>query len=201
MVVVVLGHELRHDGVHPELRGRLDAAISLRKPDEHVVVTGGEVNEDIPRTESAVMAEYLIERGTPSEYVHGESRALDTVGNAYFTRLLVDALSEPSRSARHRRVRVVTSCYHAPRALFLFRRCFGPERSVTTPVCNEVDGSTSTRAISEARSQQLNERLLRGVRPGDMEHIRRRIEHRHALYENLPAADSTAEHRRAVDAR
>lgn len=174
--MIVLGNRLRSDGIHEHLRGRVDLGIRLFREAGAgaLVMTGGRSNPDIDRTESEVMAAYAVDHGVDPDDVLEEPTAKDTVGNGYFCRHLVEEHLEASA------VRVVTSCYHVARAVFVFEHCFGDGYEVSAPSCYDADVEPS--ALSEGRSMSLNRRFFDPIEPGDVDAIRARLLERHRLY-------------------
>jgi hypothetical protein len=94
MVVVALGNRLDGRWVHPTLRDRMDEAIRLLREheDAYLVCTGAQTNPDVPLAESEAMRDYALLQGVDRERVLLEGAARDTIGNAYFTRRLLDDL-------------------------------------------------------------------------------------------------------------
>jgi hypothetical protein len=75
--------------------------------------------QGFPILESASGARYLMERGIEARRIRLESLSLETIGNAYFTRLLhVDP-------AGWRRLLIITSEFHMPRTKAIFEWVFG----------------------------------------------------------------------------
>lgn len=165
---------------HPELRARLDAAReeAERAPDAQVVLTGGRSNPDVPATEARVMADALLAQGLPRGRMLLEERALDTIGNAFFCRVLLPDARE---------LRIVTSCYHLSRATAAFRACFGPSVDVRPARC--ADAGSADAVASEGRRAKSARRFFEGVPPGDLRAIARRLSTEHALYKGMRDAD------------
>ena len=113
--IVVLGAPLaRDDRLTEVLAERVDAAAALYASGAApiVVATGG-ITGRATRSEAAVIAETLIERGVPASAVVVEDRSRSTAENAAFARALL---------GDRRRVWLVTQPFHARRARWLFRR-------------------------------------------------------------------------------
>lgn len=113
--IVVLGAPLAAgDRLTEVLAERVDAAAALhaRGAAPVVVATGGRTGR-ATRSEAAVIAEALIERGVPASAVVVEDRSRSTAENAAFARAML---------GDRRRVWLVTQPFHARRARWLFRR-------------------------------------------------------------------------------
>jgi uncharacterized SAM-binding protein YcdF (DUF218 family) len=96
---------------------RLSEAVALAKvlPQARVVFSGGTAAV-LPgvETEAQASREMLISMGVPSERITTEGRSRDTYENALFTKQLVQP--QPGQ-----RWLVVTSAWHMPRAMGVFR--------------------------------------------------------------------------------
>ena len=134
-------------------------------------------------TEAAASVRYLVERKhVPPMAVQEEAFSWDTVGNAYFARML---FVEPAAAAE---AVVITNEWHMPRAEAIFRRVFGlgagggggdPRgrlragfrlRFVSVPDALEA-GAAAARRRHEARSLRAFEENTRGVRTlRDLQH-------------------------------
>lgn len=187
MVVVVLGKRLKRLKAHESLQCQVDLGIrTLRETDSrYLILTGGETNPTVPRAESEAMREYAREQGVEEAALRIETRSRDTIGNAFFTRLLVEALPDVQT------VRVVTTCYHAERAAYVFEQCFGPAYDVLTPDCYDTGIPETERA--EAAALERTEAFFAPVLPGDLGRLATRIDADHDLYEDGLAGRLTAD--------
>ena len=68
-----------------------------------------------PIFESVAAARYLIDRGFPAQRILTEIASYDTIGNAYFSRVIHVA------PRGFRRLLVITSAFHMPRTEAIFR--------------------------------------------------------------------------------
>jgi|APHM01.1.fsa_nt_gi Uncharacterized conserved protein len=184
MVVIVLGNKLESRHIHQHLRGRVELGLRLfdREDDEGVIMTGGRTNPDVDTTEAEVMKDYAIERGLDSDDILIEPRGKDTVGNAYFSRRVIEThLNTATTSCSPSTVRLATSCYHVARATYIFENCFGDRYDIFAPDC--YDSDIPTKEVSEDESISLTRQLLAPVTPGDLESIRDRMIKTHDLYD------------------
>lgn len=177
-VVVVLGNRLIIDGVHEELKGRMDTAIKLWSSLENslMLVSGGKTNPSIRKTEAEAMKEYAVSKGVPAKVVLTDNDAMDTVGNAYFTRRILDF------HPRVKFVYTVTSCYHIERTEYIFSACLGPKFKLD---CKTCFNSARQTAESEKKSLTAARILFSEITPGDIDWIESRLRERHSLYHNL----------------
>lgn len=182
--VVVLGDALESPEIHEELATRVDRGIErfAETEAEALVVTGG-APSDVDRTEADAMATYAAERGFDSDDLLVEDEALDTVGNAFFTRRLLDAEGiDPDR------IDLVTSDWHADRSRFVFERTFGDAAEVDVGARPEAPDPRDPEA--EANSFDRVRDFFAPVTDGDLAGVRDRIVETHDLYEasDLPGS-------------
>ena len=184
MVVVALGNRLDGRWVHPTLRDRMDEAIRvLRERDaDALVCTGAQTNPDVPVAECEAMRDYALLRGVARSRLLLEPAARDTIGNAYFTRRLLDDRGD--RSA----VRVVTSGVHTVRARYAFERCFGDDREIRISHPGDADWSVDSLPPHERDRLDRTRRFFASVPRGDVEAIGRKLRAEHDLY---PRIDSS----------
>lgn len=125
--VLIPGGGLRPDGsLPPWVVPRLERAVRVRG-DAHVVpMSRGTVHKPppldrygFPILEADVCAAHLRERGVPAERILVESCSVDTIGNAYFSRVVH---ADPMGL---RRLHVVTSSFHLERTEAVFRWVYG----------------------------------------------------------------------------
>lgn len=108
--IIVLGAQVKKDGsLSVQLQWRLDKAVEAYRMHPCTVVCSGARGHDEPEAEGTVMRRYLIAQGIPEADVIAECEAFDTRQNLQFSkRLLGDDV---------KRVCIVTSDYHMPRAI------------------------------------------------------------------------------------
>ena len=116
-VILVFGGGTRENAPSPELKERLDLAVSLLHTDSSslCIVSGGSGEAGrIP--EALVMYRYLTESGIPPARVFIEAAAADTRQNIVFSMKLMD-----SKEIENRNLVCVSSDYHIPRIQILCR--------------------------------------------------------------------------------
>ncbi|RCS21668.1 YdcF family protein [Phyllobacterium salinisoli] len=131
----------------PTLDQRLAHALPIlqRFKDNSIVLSGG------GRTivlEAQTMHDYLVRNGIAGDRLIMETDSLDTVGNAVFT-----GLALAKRGVGGGNVLLITSDFHAPRALFLFRSILGPQFRVAVSSAPYQGTDLSTRIDSELRQE------------------------------------------------
>ncbi|MBQ9197744.1 MAG: YdcF family protein [Clostridia bacterium] len=110
--IVVLGAQVRQDGsLSVQLQWRLDKALALYAEAPQPIVVCGAQGTNEPVTEAAAMRDYLIARGVPQSDIIMEDASFNTRQNLNNAKKLL--------GDEKRRVLIVTSDYHLPRALAL----------------------------------------------------------------------------------
>lgn len=185
MIIVVPGHRLESPQIHDQLRARVDAGIRAFEELEasYLVFSGGQANQSVDRTECGVMGDYAVRRGVDPDRIVLDPFAYDTIGNAYFTRVLADDVGLDVEA-----IRIATDDFHAERTVYAFERCFGPgvpvEATHTVETDVDVDAPVCRRKLAQTR------RFFDGIDPGDADAIRRRLHAEHDCYE-FPELETT----------
>lgn len=175
-IAIVLGFKLNFDQMSEELIGRVDVAVDLfnRKVVNLLIFSGGCVGDETV-AEATVMKKYAEEKGVPSKGIITETQSKDTIGNAYFTRLLVGELSSIGT------IRVITSCYHMKRAAFAFAKCFGNRFKLDFRSCSPFPCDTDC-IEHERTSLALARNFFDGLEDGKLSIIGGRLINSHLLY-------------------
>ena len=125
--VLVPGGGLRPEGALPPLvLDRLEAARALAGEAPIIPLSAMTLHRappldaaGFPVLESIAAARALLARGVPAERIWAETASLDTIGNAYFARVI------HTHPAGLRRLLVVNSAFHTPRTRMVFDWVFG----------------------------------------------------------------------------
>jgi hypothetical protein len=125
-VVIVPGGGVQPDGsVAPWVRNRLDRALELSGGAPILCLSAGTVHKPLPLDargrplfEAAAGARYLLERGFDPALILTEAASWDTLGNAYFARVI------HAEVCGWRRLLIVNSAFHMPRTEAIFRWVF-----------------------------------------------------------------------------
>ena len=131
--IVVPGAGVRAGGVLPEwVTRRLDRVLEIQRSEPILLLSGGTMYKPPPRDlngfpifESHAAARYLMDRGIPAGRLLTEIMSWDTIGNAYFSKLIhVDPIEA-------RRLLLINSDFHSDRCEAAFRWIFSldPERN------------------------------------------------------------------------
>jgi uncharacterized SAM-binding protein YcdF (DUF218 family) len=84
--VIVLGYGSKNKKIPDMLKNRLDKTVEyhLKNPDAVIIVSGGKGDKNKP-SEAAVMEEYLLSEGIPSDRIIKEDKSRTTVENFKFS--------------------------------------------------------------------------------------------------------------------
>ena len=161
--VLVPGGGLSRDGqLPPWVANRLDGALRVAHGAYIITLSAGTPHKPPPLDENGnpileciAEAEYLWGRGYPAERVLIENASYDTIGNAYFARVMhVDP-------AGFQRLCVITSEFHLPRTEAAFRWIFTlpPVRHDYVLTFLSVPDVGLTLEVREARQRKERESL------------------------------------------
>ncbi|QQG40278.1 MAG: YdcF family protein [Candidatus Aenigmatarchaeota archaeon] len=188
--IVVLGGGLTSDGGLPKWTvARLEEALKLYTGQYVVVLGGMSVHvpavldaDKFPVFEAFVEADYLTRRGVDPLRVLKQWASFDTIGEAFFTRVMhTDPLNI-------RRLIVITSEFHMPRTRELFTWIFGLDgprppyelEFVATPNEGMDADILAIRLAKEDKALEEMRPIMKSVR--SMEEFHRYLFSRHGAY-------------------
>ena len=112
--IVVLGAQVLPSGEpNTQLQWRLDAALRVFEQKQVPIVTTGAQGRDEPMPEAEAMKSYLTRHGVPAEMILTDPDSFNTREN------LRNAAKLLREAGEVRKVLIVTSDYHLPRAMAL----------------------------------------------------------------------------------
>lgn len=125
--ILIPGGGLQTDGTpHPWVQARLDAAIAASDSASLIPLSGGTTHKapplhktGFPVVEAEASALYLKQKGVAPNRIRTECYLLDTVGNAYFSRVL------HAQPANFKHILVISSAFHIERCKLLFNWVYG----------------------------------------------------------------------------
>ena len=110
--IIVLGAQVQKDGsLSVQLKWRLDQALEIYKKYPQTLVACGAKGSDEPVTEASAMQAYLLANGIPEADILAEDTSFNTRQNLKNAQALL--------GGNVKKVLIVTSAYHLPRALAL----------------------------------------------------------------------------------
>jgi len=121
--ILIPGGGLRNqDDLPPYVQRRLDRVIEIHQGEPIITLSAGTIHKPPPRDnngfpifESVAAAGYLIKKGIDPRQVLCETCSYDTIGNAYFSRVIH---VEPRA---FKKLLVITSAFHLPRTRAIFQ--------------------------------------------------------------------------------
>lgn len=126
-LIVTVGGGFGENGILPVwVQNRLNLAneLFLRNPGTKILLSGLGLGNPA-ESEALVMKRELLKRSSiPPEKILLEEKSLDSLGNAYYSRLIAESLNASS-------LIVITSQFHMDRIKFLFKWVFGNSSKIT----------------------------------------------------------------------
>ena len=111
--IVVLGAQVKADGsLSVQLQWRLDAALDAWQKNKVMIVTCGAQGANEPAPEALVMRDYLLQKGVDEAMILTDAKS-------YHTRQNIRHAAELLKPYDVKKVLIVTSDYHLPRAMAL----------------------------------------------------------------------------------
>jgi DUF218 domain-containing protein len=163
--ILIPGGGVREAGELPLwVKARLDRAIEINNTNYMITLSAGTVHRPLPYRqngfpifESIVGGQYLIDNGIHPKMVLTETSSYDTVGNAYFSRVIH---IEPRRL---RRLLIIASEFHMPRTKAIFQWMYSLSDQdryydlsfETVPNIGIASGDLQARIEKEAESLEL----------------------------------------------
>ncbi len=173
--LVVLGSGVERDcGLTRTAKQRVEKALSLYEQGVagKLVLSGSHpfYQERKGCSEAEAMASFLQSKGVPREALILEECSTHTLENAFFTKKLIEKLGV-------KKVILVTSDFHAERALYLFSKAFGDsyELRVEAAPSNLAEEALRKVRAKEERKLAFAKQLLREIPNGDEEAVLKAI--------------------------
>ncbi len=183
--IVILGGGISKDGELSEMsKQRVKKGLELFQKGiaQNIIVSGkhGFILEKTKTTEARAMSEYLKKYNIPEENIFLEEESLDTLGNAYFTKIKI---LEPKN---WKNIFVVTSDFHVPRASYIFKKVLGKEYNIDFlgVQSNLSYEEFNIFFIRELKSLHLLAHWLENVEDGDTNVIEEIIS-KHPIYREI----------------
>jgi vancomycin permeability regulator SanA len=136
---------------------RMDVAIELFSGKENIILVSGGTSHKLPYIyngrpiyESEIMCRYLIEKGIPASRILRNSVSFDTVGNAFYSRVIH---TDPAELYN---LKIVTSEFHLKRSIAIFSHIFSlkPNRCYSLDFIASDDHEIDSKTISERLNRE-----------------------------------------------
>lgn len=178
-VIIVLANEMSQQGeLNAESQARADLAADLFLSGDYkqIITCGWDYRVDSEISIADAFEAYLVNvRQISSESIHAEIRSRDTVGDAVFTRQLVD-----ENDLFESEFVVVTSNYHVNRTREIFTFVYGESAHISVIGSDSV--SLQTHEQTENKSVEAFRASFAGVSSGDIDSIFTRMLKSHPFY-------------------
>jgi hypothetical protein len=136
-----------------------------------------------PRTEAGGMKAYAVGLGLPEEKTILEEKSYDTIGNAYYTDMIVREMSNV------RSITVIASTWHLPKAGFIFEKVFGGSRfrlSFEEGVLELPADKAEEMRLNETKKLEKLKGIYGGIENGDWRAFAAMVELQHPFYTKNP---------------
>lgn len=173
-----LSHRFEPDGGYSlQCRARLDATLRHYRQGlfDHIIVTGGYADLELPFTHATALKTYLVNRGVPKKAILAEELALDTIGQAFFSKFQI------VKPRRLQHLLVVTHLYHGPRTRTFFNFVYHDTASIDYLLVQPE--LTNTELVEhEQSSLAAFKTMFVDIKPGDDKAILERLLEAHPYY-------------------
>lgn len=182
-VAVVLGGGIALDGTPSrETVMRAKAGVQLAKARPNLtVVLSGYAPAGTPVTEAAAMKSIFVRHRIARKRLLIEDQSRCTMGNA----ILV--ASRFLRGAKPGKLYVVTSPFHAKRALQYFSGVFGPAWDIEIVLAEALENDAE-RATKEVGGMEWGTKFFSGIEPGDVDALIDRLREQRPVYNSISFA-------------
>ena len=178
-VIIVLANEMNQQGeLNAESQARADLAADkfLSGGFNQIITCGWDYRQDSEISIADAFEAYLVSvRQISSECIYAEVRSRDTVGDAVFTRLLID-----ENNLIESEFVVVTSRYHVNRTREIFTFVYGESAHIS--VVGSECAPQQSHQHTEKKSLEAFRATFAGITPGDIESIYSRMLESHPFY-------------------
>ena len=176
--IIVLGKGISVEGELPDIARqhvRMGASLYAVAPAPIIMSGAYGLFEPPPlRTEAMAMREYALQLCIPHDQIIVEEESRDTIGNAWFTKTRIVG------PRNWRSLILVTADYHMDRALWIFRKVYGPMFTVRPDSVPMDEGAAH--AETEKRFLAMAVALLGDIPDGDDTALATRIHEEHPAY-------------------
>jgi uncharacterized SAM-binding protein YcdF (DUF218 family) len=180
-VIITLGRGIHADGTIPiitQYRAEKAAELFKEKLAPNLLISAGYWGFQRfipPNTEAKPMKEIAIKMGVPKSKIILEETSRDTLGNAYFTRLITD-------KNKWKKIIVVTSKDHYIRTKYYFEKVYGPGYELQFSLAKTGLSKKEINKIIKFEKIAMYLASLKKIKAGDLEKIKEYIFKKHIMY-------------------
>ncbi|HEY4365265.1 MAG TPA: YdcF family protein [Bryobacteraceae bacterium] len=183
-----------HDILPSWTQRRLDRAVELYSGQYIITLSAGTTHRPppvdgygFPIHESVAAAKYLMEAGVPADRILTETCSYDTIGNAYFARVIH---TDPQRL---RGLHIITSDFHLARTQAIFEWVFGLDSEAPYQLSFEAveDSDMPPALLADRQHRELQSlQALQKLAPtiNSLEGLHRWLFTHHAAYSSTRGA-------------
>tara|TARA_B100001758_G_C18415818_1_gene619592 strand:+ start:898 stop:1464 length:567 start_codon:yes stop_codon:yes gene_type:complete len=175
--IIVLAHEMSKSAeLNEESSLRIDYACELFLLNRPIVLItpGWNYRKDCNQCIGEIMMQYAINYGIPSESIYPEINSRDTVGDAFFSKI------NHVEKNNFKNILVVTSDYHEPRTIEIFRFIYGEKYNIKVHGVKIFNKKDMVR--EEKKSLKSFKKTFYGVQSGNNNEILNRLKKHHPFY-------------------
>ncbi len=190
--IIVLGAGLKNNGLpDKESELRLSKARELYKNKfaRKLLICGGFVKDKLNISLSSAMRDLAVKLGISRKDVLLEEKSLDTLGNALFSKEIVN-------KNKFKNLLIMTSDYHLERALFVFHEVYGDKFMIvgTDVPTNFLKKFVFQHERIEQKYLLATQMFLTGVKKGDDKMILKRLQKLHPMYKENSREKASEHH-------
>ena len=175
--IIVLANEMDKNGVLntiSEERIKLASETFFKHPLATMITCGWNYRNDSNIFLGEALKNHAVNLGVPAEKIMCELNTKDTVGEAFFTKLNI------VKNNGWKNILVVTSDYHAERALKIFKFIYGDQYHIDSIGASGSDNKEKQAA--EVKSTATFKQTFGDLKPGDDVKISERLVTQHPFY-------------------
>ena len=176
-IFIVLANLMNKNGeLNTESKQRVDELIKITKDkkNKNIIFCGWAYREDSDETIASAQKKYFLANQVSKHNIFMVEESRDTVGDAVFSRKLIDRMSHIKI------INVITSDYHVVRTRSIFNFVFG--KSYEIKIISAASNTPKDNVASETRSVKIFRETFSGVAEGDIENIFSTMFKKHPFY-------------------
>ena len=165
--IVVLGGGIQNSGKLPDhVVRRLDTARLLFEDGGYSkIIVSGKGCDSFPIVEADAMNDYLIEKGISFHHILKEPLSLDTIQNAYYSRILH---VEPGHFSS---ATIITNRFHLKRVKVIFEWIIGSICNLTYQATLDEDEKSEFRNYAENEQMKFCREFFSSAQVGNLSYI------------------------------
>ncbi len=181
-IIIVLGGGVDEKGNIPdEVKERILLAKKIyEKKKQFILMTGfkGMYEKKIIKiSEAKAMKTFAKEKGIPSKNILTENKARDTIGNAFFSRTILE-------TKKITRATIITSQYHMKRVKYIFNKIFSKKYTLMFESSKEVLNNSYLEEKNKKEKELIlkTKKFLESLKTTDLNELKKWIFSIHPSY-------------------